>query len=91
MVPYIFDSIVEIIKERNLNVTYIRIISERSEFYRGVQRFEYFRLSNLAKTVLLNIFSVIDSLNHKALYEKMNYVIKNVANIIYKELSEEEK
>ncbi len=71
MVPFVFDVIAELIEERNLDVSYIRIIHERPVFYKGLSHFEYFKPINVIKVILLNTFSSIDRIKHRALYDKV--------------------
>ncbi len=69
MVPWCFDLITEIIKEKGLRLSYIRMIREKPAFYRGILRFEYFKPVNIIKALLLNSFSIVDRLKYRDLYE----------------------
>ncbi len=69
MVPLVFDVIAELIREKDLKVSYIRIIREKPRFYRNLLRFEYFKPVNVVKVLLLDFFSGIDRLRHRELFE----------------------
>ena len=71
MVPFVFDAIAELIEERGLEVSYIRIIHEQLKFYRGIARFEYFKPVNVIKAMLLNAFSAIDRRRHRELCDRV--------------------
>jgi predicted glycoside hydrolase/deacetylase ChbG (UPF0249 family) len=72
MVPLVFDVISELVKEKELNVSYIRIIREKPAFYRGLAGFECFRPINIIKVILLDVFSAIDRIKHRELYDAGN-------------------
>ncbi len=69
MVPFVFDVIMELIDEKGLELSYIRIIREKPAFYRGIMRFEHFKPLNVIKVALLNAFSLADRLRHRDIYE----------------------
>ena len=69
MVPFVFDSIMELIDEKGLELSYIRIIREKPAFYRGIMRFEHFKPLNVIKVALQNAFSLADRLRHRDIYE----------------------
>ena len=71
MVPFVFDAIAELIEERGLEVSYIRIIHEQPKFYRGIAKFEFFKPVNVIKVMLLNAFSASDRRRHKELCERV--------------------
>ena len=70
MVPVVFESLQEIIDEKDLNISYIRIIHEKASFYRNLCQFEYFRPINVIKAVLLNFLGAIDRIRYPRLYSK---------------------
>ncbi len=72
MVPLVFGVINEIVREKGLKLSYIRIIRERLYMYRGLAGFECFKSLNLIKVFLLNFFSFIDSIRFPGLYGKGN-------------------
>ncbi|HBB59245.1 MAG TPA: hypothetical protein DIS68_01105 [Lachnospiraceae bacterium] len=69
MVPMVFDVISELVDEKQLDVSYVRIIREKPVFYRGLAGFECFRPVNIIKVMLLDAFSAIDRMRHRKLYE----------------------
>ncbi|MCR4850761.1 MAG: ChbG/HpnK family deacetylase [Lachnospiraceae bacterium] len=80
MVPVVFESLQELVDEKDLNVSYIRIIRERFSFYRKIGRFECFRPVNIIKAVLLDYLGMIDRHRCPRLYKKGN---ANFASILF--------
>ena len=72
MVPVVFEALQEIIEEKNLDISYIRIIHERFAFYKKLGQFECFRPVNVIKAVLLNYLGFIDKIRYPKLYAKGN-------------------
>ncbi len=70
MVPIVFDAIAELVNERGYDPEYIRIIHEKTAFYRHFLRFEHFRPINIIKAVLLNTLGKTDKRRHPALYAR---------------------
>ena len=68
MIPLVFDAIAGLVEEKNYPLTYIRIIREKSAFYKKIRRAECFRPVNVIKAVLLNMLGAIDRRRHPTLY-----------------------
>ncbi len=69
MIPMVFDVLAELIAEKGLKVSYIRITKDKIGLYRHINRFEHFRPINLIKVMLLNLLAAVDKKRHYALYE----------------------
>lgn len=72
-IPFIFDSLVEVIKEENYIVEYIRNPKEPIlPFIKNVSLWKTYNIINFAKNIILNIFSIkIDKYCKKNKIEKM--------------------
>ena len=70
MVPVVFEAIQELTDEKALNVSYIRIVHERSAYYRNIGQFECLRPVNVIKAMLLNYLGFIDRIRCPRLYAK---------------------
>ncbi len=69
MIPVVFEAIAELVAENNYDLSYIRIIRERSAYYRHIGRFDHFRSVNVIKVWLLNYLGRIDRRKQRSLYE----------------------
>ena len=78
MVPLVFSVIDEIVREEGLNLSYIRIIREKPYLYRGLAGFQHFRAVNIVKVILLDLFSVIDSIGWRELWNRGNGVFGSI-------------
>lgn len=69
MVPLVFGVLSEIVREKDLNVSYIRIVNDKPSLYRGIGRFEFFKPINTVKLILLKSFAFLDSILFPGLYK----------------------
>lgn len=99
MIPVVFDSLIEIIKNENLNVEYIRVPSENIFIYiKNITRLKNIKLINIIKVILLNILSVRNRIKYKYTFKKnipdkifagvmlSGHMFLDDVKIIYKEL-----
>ncbi len=75
MIPFVFDILMEIISEKKVSVTFVRVAKEPlAPFLSHVSLYRTYTLSNLVKNVLLNLYSIraVKKLQKKGLsYELM--------------------
>ncbi len=70
MIPVVFDSLSELIAQEHYTVGSVRIIREKSAYYKRLRKFECFRPVNVIKVLLLNFLGRIDKKRHPDLYGK---------------------
>lgn len=58
MIPVVFDALMDVVRQEQLKVSYIRIPKEKIGFYFSLRKkLEHFRMINLLKTVILNVLA----------------------------------
>ena len=70
MIPGVFDSVAELVKEKGYPLEYIRIIREKPVFYKKILQTECFRPVNIIKALLLDFLGRIDKKRQPDLYGK---------------------
>ncbi len=65
MIPAVFSIIMELIKEKNLRLSYIRITSDAPYAFRGIGHFTDFRPLNIIKSLLLFAFGTVNLFRFK--------------------------
>ena len=71
MIPVVCDAMAEVIRENNLNVTFIRVPREEIGMYFRIRKnLVGFRPINLVKVLILNTFARHDRKKHRELFEK---------------------
>lgn len=69
-IPVVFDSIIEIIQEEKLNVSYIRMPEEKISFYKPIKSFSNFKGINIIKVLVLNSLVKYNKLRYKKILLK---------------------
>ncbi len=72
MIPVVFDAMMEVIEEENLDVSYIRIPQEKIFLYlKNPSIWKDLRLINLAKVAILNVLSIRNLQKYRERLSKM--------------------
>lgn len=76
MLPVVFDALMDVIREENLNVSYIRIPREYPSLYlRHWKELRDFSPINLAKVLILNILAVRNKKKHREFMNSLEQTV----------------
>ena len=87
MLPVVFDALMEVIKENNFSVTYIRIPKEHISHYVAVGALSGLRPINIVKAIVLNILAWRNQHKYQAMLHSMEkkifYGVIHSGNMCY--------